>query len=111
MRHGLTRDTLFLAITRPPMKWGVPWEGFKYNLFGSMACGMIFGSPLWCLLLWPAVHVGMRRMCARDHNFFRVLNLHFATRALAVGVAERGGSTLTALPTLRPAAREMRVSV
>jgi type IV secretory pathway VirB3-like protein len=32
MDHGIPKDMLYLACTRPAMKWGVPVEGLMINL-------------------------------------------------------------------------------
>ncbi|MCB4824224.1 VirB3 family type IV secretion system protein, partial [Roseicella aerolata] len=47
MSPAASRDTLFLAATRPAMRWGVPMEGYYLNLFGTWLLGMVLGSPLW----------------------------------------------------------------
>ena len=79
----LTRDTLFLALTRPAMKWGVPWEGFFVITVGTVFGGMILGSPLYWLA-WPAIHLAMRAAVARDHNRFRIWRLWLETKVGAV---------------------------
>lgn len=93
---GLTRDTLFLALTRPPMKWGVPYEGFVCNVVGSFLIGLWLGSPLY----WPIcviIHLPMRALASLDHNFFRVRRLQIQTKGASVGSDTWGGSSLAAL--------------
>ena len=111
MTSGLTRDPLFLALTRPPMKWGVPYEGFVVNVVCSFFVGLWLGSPLY----WPiciVIHLPMRVLASSDHNFFRVRRLGLQTRGAAVGSDSWGGSSLAALPVW-PATRaaEVRGSV
>lgn len=102
----ITRDTLFLALTRPPMKWGVPYEGFVCNVVGSFLIGLWLGSPLY----WPIcilVHFPMRALASHDHNFFRVRRLMIQTKGQSVGSDLWGGSSLAPLPSrhLRPASQ------
>ena len=102
MEERVRHDTLFLAVTRPAMKWGVPYAGFQINLMGGAVIGMIAGSPLWWLVIWPPVHLAMRAMTARDHNFFNELLCWWQTRAKSIGSAstvENGGSTLEGIPS------------
>ena len=33
---GLTADTLFVAVTRPPMRWGVTYSALLFNLVFTM---------------------------------------------------------------------------
>lgn len=94
---GFTRDTLFLALTRPPMHWGVPYEGFCCNVVGSFLIGLWLGSPLY----WPiciVIHLPMRALASLDHNFFRVRRLQIETRGKSVGSDTWGGSSLAPLP-------------
>ena len=96
--NGLTRDTLFLALTRPPMKWGVPYEGFICNVVGSFFVGLWLGSPLY----WPVciiIHLPMRALASADHNFFRVRRLQIQTKGEAMMAADLwGGASLGPLP-------------
>jgi type IV secretory pathway VirB3-like protein len=96
------RATLFLAITRPTMRWGVPWEGFKINLFASMISSMILGNPFYALLSFPVVHLTMRAKASQDHNFFREYALAWKTSSKAAGRSENGGSTLEPIPSKAP---------
>jgi type IV secretion system protein VirB3 len=97
---GLTRDTLFLALTRPAMKWGVPWEGFYINTVGTVFGGMILGSPLYWAA-WPVIHLVMRAAVARDHNRFRIWRLWLETKT---GALEQFGAAVlaSAVTRLRP---------
>ena len=78
------RDTLFLAATRPAMRWGVPMEGYYLNLFGTWVLGMVLGSPLWWLtfVVW---HLPMVALSNRNPHFFHELRLWYATRGHTVG--------------------------
>ncbi len=83
----MAKDMLFLGITRPATKWGVPAEGFIINFLG---CFLLY---LWvaqanavsirgvvCLALGPAIHFVMRAAMSIDHNMFRIFRLFLVTR-------------------------------
>lgn len=92
--QGLTRDTLYLACTRPAMRWGVPMEGWYINLFGTFLIGMVMGSPLyWALFV--VVHLPMRGLANVNPNFFRELRLWLETKGRNIG------GTLAAMPSDR----------
>jgi type IV secretion system protein VirB3 len=94
--NGLEASTLFLALTRPPMKWGVPFEGFIGNAFGSFAAGAIMSPPYWLICI--PIHLALRFFASQDHNMFRVMRLWMETKGNAVGSDVWGGSRLSALP-------------
>lgn len=82
------------------MKWGVPVEGFRLNVFGSFCFGLIMGSPLyWAIGL--VLHFPMRALADWDHNFYRVLRLWAATKGAGMGADLYGGSALAPLPSGR----------
>lgn len=81
---SLERHDLYLACTRPAMRWGVPWEGWALNVFGIGYLGMILGSPLWWLLIAPA-HYAMRFATNRNPNFFRELRMWLDARGAVPG--------------------------
>ncbi len=43
----MQRDILFLALTRPVLKWGVPVEALMINIVGTGLAGIEFQSPTW----------------------------------------------------------------
>lgn len=92
---SFTHDTLFVAATRPAMKFGVPYEGFMLNVGIVTFGGMFAGSPLWWALGVP-VHFVMRFQAARNPGFFRELRMWFETKGA------NAGGRLWALPD-RPA--------
>lgn len=97
---GLTVDPLFLACTRPAMRYGVPHEGFMLNVLGSFFFGLVMGSPLyWGVFV--VLHFPMRALTNWDHNFFRVLRLWAATKGAGMGADLYGGSALAPLPSSR----------
>ncbi len=89
-------ETLWLAPTRPAMKWGVPVEGFYINLYVTFFAGMWLGSPFYWLIgafnLLP-----LRALACWDANFFRVLTVWKDTKLATMGVSLFGAPALTPL--------------
>jgi type IV secretory pathway VirB3-like protein len=97
------QDTLFLILTRPPLRWGVPFEALICNAGLTFFAGLWLGSPVYWLA-GVIVHFPMRVITSRDHNFFRIYRLALTSWA---GVSSLwGGSMLSPLPTGRPKAKE-----
>lgn len=82
----MERDILFLACTRPAMKWGVPMEGWYANLFGTVFFAMFMGSPVWWLV-GPLVHFPMRALANRNPGFFHEWRVWFGTKAANAGAS------------------------
>lgn len=84
MSAGVNQDTLFLAATRPAMRWGVPMEGFYLNVFGTWLFGMVLGSPfIWLtFFLW---HMPMVALSNKNPNFFHELHMWYYTRCQMIG--------------------------
>lgn len=97
---ALQRDPCFLALTRPPMKWGIPVKGFGVAVLGSTAAAMwVFRNPLYGPPIFGALCLPMRFFASRDHNFVRVWQLWLETKGSAgADIEQWGGSTLAALP-------------
>jgi type IV secretion system protein VirB3 len=98
---GIPKDILYLACTRPALKFGVPFEGFVVNMCGTLIIGMILGSPLYWVI-GIAIHFPMRIITDIDHNFFRIWRLWFGTKGAAIGGDLWGGSALSPLPVGLP---------
>lgn len=94
--EGLRTDTLFLALTRPAMFMGVPYEGFLVNVVGSFCFGLIMGAPYYWLVC-VLIHLPMRALASMDHNFFRVRRQWLASKGQSIGSDQWGGSSLGAL--------------
>lgn len=84
MSDGLAIDTLYLACTRPAMRWGVPLEGFAINFGGSWIFGMIAGSPFYWVI-GVFIHYCMKPMANKNPNFFRELRMWFDTKGVNAG--------------------------
>jgi len=91
-----TEDTLFVAMTRPSVKWGVPIEGLLVNgaLTAVVTCFIVRAPP--GMVLFVPIHFAMRELCRTDPHFFFRWRQWFATKAKS-GLAVRqlwGGSQL-----------------
>jgi type IV secretion system protein VirB3 len=92
-------DTLFVACTRPTMKWGVPWDGVVVNAVATTVITIfVFGSPLGFSLFF-AMHMGMRELCRVDPHFFYKWRLWSMTKAKSTTGNLWGGSRLQPSPS------------
>lgn len=80
----LARHTLYLACTRPAMKWGVPYEGWALNFYGVPYIGMALGSPFYWLLGVP-IHFAMKYHANKNPNFFREVRMWVTARGAVTG--------------------------
>jgi type IV secretory pathway VirB3-like protein len=101
---------LFIILTRPPTRLGVPFEALIVNAVLSFFVGLWLGSPLYWLV-GVFIHFPMRVIASKDHNFFRIYRLWFSTKASAVKSSMWGGSMLSPLPTTNGKAKERASSV
>lgn len=67
--HGLERETLFVALTRPQMFAGVTYSYFVFNLVLATEGFLIFRSG-WVLALAVLVHIAGMLLCLREPRFF-----------------------------------------
>lgn len=77
--QGLRADPLFVGVTRPPMRWGVPYSALLLNLVVTMEIFLVTKNLLTLLIAIP-VHGICALLCARDARFFDLLLLWAATR-------------------------------
>lgn len=77
---GLTADPVFLGLTRPPMRWGVPFVALLANGMVTVEAFLITGNLLWLALYIP-LHAMAYALCLRDARFFELLALFLRTRA------------------------------
>ncbi len=80
---GLTADPLFVAATRPPMRWGVTYSALLANLVFTMEVFLASRNLLALALALPIHGVAML-LCASDARFFDLLLLAARTRLPAV---------------------------
>src|SRR5438067_12753499 len=76
---GLTADVLFVAVTRPPMRWGVTFAALMFNLVFTMEAFLLTKNLLTLLAALP-IHGVCALLCARDARFFDLILLWGRTR-------------------------------
>jgi type IV secretion system protein VirB3 len=76
---GLTVDPLFVAVTRPPMRWGVTFSALLLNLVFTMEVFLLTKNLLVLLIAVP-IHGVCALLCARDARFFDLIFLWGRTR-------------------------------
>jgi type IV secretion system protein VirB3 len=76
---GLTADVLFVAVTRPPMRWGVTFSAILFNLVFTMEVFLLTKNLLTLLIAIP-IHGVCALLCARDARFFDLVLLWGRTR-------------------------------
>ena len=104
------REILYLALTRPALTWGVPFEALALNIMVTFVAGLELSAPtVWRspVVFWAAaipIHFGLRRLTSWDYHWFRTVRLWALT-----GCSRR--SSLESLPTQPPrAGREVASS-
>lgn len=91
------QDPLFVAVTRPAMKWGVTLNGIIVAA-GLVAVLMIATKSPLTLLLYLPIHALMYGLCLRDPRIFRLQRLWLITKAKSLGW--RAFSAATACPNI-----------
>jgi type IV secretion system protein VirB3 len=76
---GLTADILFVAVTRPPMRWGVTFSALLFNMVFTMEVFLLTKNLLTLLIAVP-IHGVCALLCARDARFFDLILLWGRTR-------------------------------
>lgn len=76
---GLTADPLFVAVTRPPMRWGVTYSALLFNLVFSMEVFLLTKNLLTLLIVIP-IHGICALLCLRDARYFDLILLWGRTR-------------------------------
>lgn len=97
--EGLVADVLFVAVTRPPMRWGVAYEALLMNLIVTMQA-FLLSKNLLVLLLAVPIHALCALLCARDPRIFSLLILAARTRVLGVFTTMRQWSASSYSPLL-----------
>lgn len=76
---GLTADVLFVAVTRPPMRWGVTFSAILFNVVFTMEVFLLTKNLLTLLIAIP-IHGVCALSCARDARCFDLILLWGRTR-------------------------------
>lgn len=79
MSAGLTSDPLFVAVTRPAMRWGVTYSALLMNLVFTMEAFLLTKNLLTLLIAIP-IHGVCALLCVKDARFFDLLMLWGRTR-------------------------------
>src|ERR1700688_1828350 len=79
---GLTADPLFVAVTRPPMRWGVTFSALLVNLVFTMEAFLLTKNLLTLLIALP-IHGTCALLCLREPRIFDLAVLWVRTRLLA----------------------------
>jgi len=77
--QGLIAETLYVAATRPPMRWGVTYSAILFNLVFTLEAFLLTKNLLTLLLAAP-IHGLCMLLCARDVRFFDLILLWGRTR-------------------------------
>lgn len=80
---GVTVDVLFVAATRPPMRWGVTYSALLFNLVFTMEVFLVTKNLLTLGLAAP-IHGVCALLCARDARFFDLILVWGCTRIPAL---------------------------
>ncbi len=106
---GLTADPLFVAVTRPPMRWGVTFSALLFNLVFTMEVFLLTRNLLTLLLVFP-IHGICALLCLRDPRIFDLVLLWGRTRLPAYLGTYRywRASSYSALPLDLPDRRGRR---
>ena len=83
LNGGLKAEPLFVAATRPPMRWGVTYAALLGNLVFTLETFLLTRNLLTLLLCVP-IHGLCALLCARDPRFFDLLLLWGQTRLPAL---------------------------
>jgi len=104
-------DTLFVAVTRPAMKLGVPYQGYIVNGLVTTVIVMFFIQVPPGYLLGVGVHLAMRELCRTNPHFFHKWQLFFMTKMRSPTGQIWGGSRLQPNHAQIKRATELQVGV
>ena len=85
-------DPLFVAVTRPAMKWGVTLDGIIITS-ALVAVLMIATKNPLTLLLYLPIHGLMYVLCLRDPRLFRLMLLWLNTKAKSIAWRQLGAAS------------------
>ncbi|HEX4050661.1 MAG TPA: VirB3 family type IV secretion system protein [Steroidobacteraceae bacterium] len=69
---GVVVDPLFVALTRPAMRWGVTFSALLMNLVFTMEAFLLTKNLLTLLIAVP-IHGVCALLCLRDPRFFDLI--------------------------------------
>jgi type IV secretion system protein VirB3 len=80
---GIKVDPLAVGLTRPAMRWGVPYPALMLNLIASVEALVWTKNLLWVLICIP-IHGICYLVCLKDPRSFELLVLWLRTKANAL---------------------------
>jgi type IV secretion system protein VirB3 len=93
-------DPLFVATTRPAMKWGVTMDAIVVG--GAITAIVFIGTgSIFTLLLYVPIHSVMYLLCLKDPNIIRLIKLWGVTKAKSIGWRFWGAATAAPIPNTR----------
>jgi len=81
--EGLAVDALFVAATRPPTRWGVPYMAILFNMVLILEVFLLVKNPLILLGALP-IHGVFMLLCTRDVRIFELALLWAQTRMAGI---------------------------
>ncbi len=89
---GVTVDPVFVAVTRPPLKGGVTYSAFLFNVLLTVELFLVTHNLLWLLAFVP-LHGICWLLCLQEPRYFDLLILWGRTRGPGLlGNARRWGA-------------------
>ena len=70
-RNDSDSNTLFLALMRPAMQWGVTMEAFYINIIIAF-CAFLLSKNIVLGLIWLPLHLLSVVLCRIDVNWFSI---------------------------------------
>lgn len=99
MEERVSSDTLFLALTRPPLWLGVPVEAAILIAMTAVLLLMVLGNPVYSLAIGGSLLTSARLIVRSDFNMFKLLFLWCQTKGRTMNRAHWSGSSYSPLPT------------
>lgn len=96
---ALEEDTLFLALTRPALMWGIPLDAALLIAVVAVALLLAFGNPIFALGVGAGLFGVSRLIVRRDPNQFRIFSMYGRTKAAAPNKHLWRGSSYAPLPS------------
>jgi type IV secretory pathway VirB3-like protein len=108
-----TVDALFVAMTRPATKFGVPWDGFIANAIFTAAFTILVVRRPPGFAIGILIHFILRELCRVDPHFFWRWRLFFKTKFVSPLPARLrwGGSRLQPAKSRVRKAQDFKVSL
>jgi type IV secretion system protein VirB3 len=90
-------DPLFVGMTRPATKWGVPYAAFVIEFMVTTIIFLAVGNPLYLAIVVP-VHSILYLISAHDPNIFNAMWLWLKTYGRSRNTNFWGSASFSPLP-------------